>query len=186
MDQQQLVARHFGVGKIPKFSDWSKDPSGTMAKRITEQHAGDVAFFEVERAIGGIPVREMTLQDHAALCLAGSPFMVGGDTYGEDIAIFLWRIARACTPGDSPEREAFLSLIHAADAVAIKGEINAFLRAMYGPEVEHPRNLPARHKVAQIVVAIGAATGWREADILTMPLPRVFAYLAEIERSAGK
>jgi hypothetical protein len=152
------------------------------------------AFLGRTVEVCGFKLRRMTPEDLLILTGVGNPFVVPGQVTPGDIAQFLWilrvppvprpwyrRLFRLQAPGSSHPDASFYAHVVALPFAAATAEIYAHVDAIFAdvPAVEEavaPRRLCF---LAPLVTEMVDA-GWRESEILAMPLGKLFQYRAAI------
>lgn len=149
-----------------------------------EQSARDGVFLGLPAWICGVPVREMTLSDFAILDAINSPFASGGEPSPDEVVRFLWFMSTGYDAGNAKARDQFIAetarLIYAEAVEAITEYLReTFQDAPGGGNSEQAQNASW---LAYTVDTLASEYGWREADILALPLKRAFQYLKVIRQ----
>ena len=119
------------------------------------------------------------------LSIAESPFAVGGQVTGSDIALFVFSVS-VSYPSETV-RERIIREVAPLDYKQCFAEINEYLEdangdcpsgsAGSGPQVE-----TIASEYASIVHRIASAYGWSESETLDIPYARLWQYLKLIRR----
>ncbi len=146
------------------------------------------AFLGLPEIICGLSVLPLTLSHLLLLQFAGSPFILTGrtPTPGE-IAQFLWIVSPQYDrvrelPADTWEfrrtRWRFLRSIRKLDYVSVCKSISVYVDESFqdSPGGSGENRIEHYSGVASIVAAIAAELHWSEAEILRIPLKRIFQY----------
>jgi hypothetical protein len=147
-----------------------------------ETVARELAFMPGPLPICGVPIRHMNARHHILLAWCGNAFVTGARPQSEDVAFFLWALSPDYTtePGF---REAFIAeKVRGLDFVQA---VVAIYRYLDGVWLDWPAGDRGERKhytapVASLVDLLATEYGWRDEDILEMPLHRIFQYLRRI------
>ena len=132
----------------------------------------------------GLSVRPLSLRSFILLKQCRNRFIVGGESPGPaDVAVFLWMVAHEYTP-DPKARARFMKsiryLTRSPRWTQCALEIFAFLGAAF-------QDSPGREVSARSLIDLLASNyGWRDEDILEMPIARAFLYRMTILQRLGE
>lgn len=171
---------------------------------FTEEVSGgrfirNAAFLDLRENICGVQVLPVSLLHLVTLETIGSPFIMGGPVTPVDVATFLWIVSPDYSPKARFKRWRFLHRVGKLkvappdplpeDFSPALHTLRTLIAAIGDYLRESESDLPAaagpsrpNHKsVATILIDLLASQyGWREQDILRMPLKRILAYRARI------
>ena len=145
------------------------------------------AFIDGCTPLCGVRVYALTLRRFVILSGIGSPFLCGGTPTPEQIIIFLWIQSRPLGVLTSSSREqrrfaARLGKLDYADTVGAIREWVATELQDSPSSVVGPRRAHFASWAAAMVHQIAIEYHWSEAEILDMPLARLFQYGRIIRR----
>jgi hypothetical protein len=143
-----------------------------------ESTARNFAFVDVAEDVNGVAVRPMTLRDVMVLDGIKSPFMVGGSAPSpQDLIVFLWLQSPSYSPSSFKLwlfTRKHRSLNYADTCKAIINYIDAAFMDSPGGK----RSGESFYSFAACIVdSLANQYGWREQDILNMPLKRIWQYM---------
>jgi len=149
-----------------------------------EQSDRDAAFVLDRDQIEGIEVVPMTARHFLILDGCASPFLCGGLPSPADVGVFLWVMSPGFKIGDTAARDPFLATIrgvaYAQAALSIREFVeDALADAPAAEGGGHRRQVVSW--VAHYVDLLAREYHWSEAEILGLPLKRMFQYVRKIQ-----
>ena len=173
------------------------DVAGYAAAVERETFQRNAAFVPVSESVCGIECAPMTLGHLATLQAVGSPFVCGGGPTWKDVLAFLCVVSPLAGKPGSWKRCRFLNrckklpfvitteppTFTAVDAIAAF-VADSFADAPGGSGGKSSRNYYSL--AAALVGLIAREYHWAEADILALPLKRLWQYRSEILSSKGE
>lgn len=159
--------------------DWLSIPEYAEA-REREETARDAAFVLEHDDICGVPVKPLSLRHFTLLVAIGSPFVCAGELTATEAARFIWIVSAVrCRNDTAQARDRFLKSIRGLNFVHACQGISRYLdEAFQDSPGGGSSNRPLSTSFAAVLVdMIAREYGWRESDILDMPLRRLFQYL---------
>ena len=151
-----------------------------------ERISRGASFLPIQETVCGVDVGPLTLGNIIALESIESPFVAGGAVFARDVATFLIIVSGA----RGWRRRRLLRRVGKMGYPAAVDSITGFVaEAMQdSPAIRSEIGDGAQHYScgAAIVDLLAKEYGWREADILAMPLKRIFQYFKIIARRGGE
>jgi len=179
------------LSQIPGYSRACK-----RADRL-EDYWRDFAFLGIDEKLffgcrRSLEVRQLTLRMFIELCAVRSPFIVGGPIRPEHVAQVLWRISRDYELRSSkPRGEIRKAFVASIADISYKGSVRAINRYMDRMLIDKPphssRGNDAKADTsfaAAMIHGLAKSYGWSPDQILDLPMPQLFQYLRNIQRSA--
>lgn len=146
-----------------------------------ERDIRSAAFINAPELICGLKVNPLNLNHVALLEALGSPYLCGGVPSAEDTAIFLWIVSVQFKAFDIEARDAFVRSIAHMDAELLQAEIASYMDEAWQDSPSGRDNGPAPTSwAAAMVDALACEYGWSEAEIMAIPVKRLFQYLRRI------
>jgi hypothetical protein len=150
-----------------------------------EQERRENAYLSDVRRICGHDVRLMNARHWIMLDAAGVPFLAANVMGPIEVAIFLWVLSPAWKPGKCPERDEFLKRVAKVKLGPARKQIAEYVDETFmdggGSRGSSSKAPPATSFAAALVDLVASEYGWREGEILDMPLVRLFQYLRRID-----
>lgn len=150
-----------------------------------EQTVRELAFLPVQLPICGVPIRHMNIRHYMLLQGCGNRFVCGGRPGPADVLGFLWFLSPEYSTADGA-REAFAKK-HAnawrKRAADLCAGIAEYAESVFqdSPASEGATGKSFTAAAAGMVDTLASQYGWRDEDILEMPLARIFQYYKRIE-----
>jgi hypothetical protein len=156
---------------------------GLSAAIEHEQLVRNAAFLSLSESLCGFDVNPLTLRHVLTLESIGSPFVTGGRPLPHDLAAFLLIIK----PATGWARWQMLRRLSQLPAASVTSAIAEFIGEAFqdSPGGTGVESISYYSFGARIVDELARSYGWREAEILDMPLKRVFQYLKVIAHRNG-
>jgi len=155
------------------------------AEAVEREQSNRDASFVIDRdEIAGIEVVPMAARHFLILDGCGSPFLGGGLPTETDIGIFLWVMQPNFRPGDIVARDAFAQTIRTIDYATFVLAIREFIDDALADSPAADGGRCGRQVVswvAHYVDLIAREYHWSEAEILSLPLKRLFQYVRKIQ-----
>lgn len=144
-----------------------------------QEQLRDGAFLNLPLVICGFPCEPMTARHFAILIHARSPFVVGGFPLPENVAQFLWVLNPRFDYTATVERDAFIECCSELDYDNAVQEIRQYIDDCF---MDSPANSGGGGEsfnswLASLVDTLAREYGWREREILDLPLASLFQYV---------
>jgi len=147
----------------------------------------DAAFLDAPLTLCGLPVRLMTARHLAILTHCGNGFVTAGEIKPEHIPQLLWVLSPKFECGNAKRMaDVSIAISNLPFAKCVR-EIEAYLDDMFldSPPSEGKPGESYNSWLASIVDLLAREYGWRQDEILNLPLPCVFQYVRIIRVRNG-
>jgi hypothetical protein len=150
-----------------------------------EELQRSVAFLGVTELICGVEVLPFSLAHLCRLQCVGSPFVSGGAHSPADVALFLWAVSPEYRPRSWFRRYLFVRKLRGIPfAEAVKGITDYLNEAFQDHTGGKSEGFSPSYwsGFASMVATLATEFHWSEADIMHMPLKRVWQYMRIVEK----
>lgn len=188
---------------FPQFFAEHMAPLYAAEQARDAQHR-DEAFVATTHTVCGVELRPMSPYDLHLLQALENPFIVGGAITPESIAQYCALLAEPAPRGWWARRRFFRTLARQPYATAV-AEIRAYQTRLFyasgapatedpsdpqvsglSPQVSPGASAPAPLSlIAPLITSVAMATGWSEAELMSMPLSKLFQYQRAIQQQQG-
>ena len=168
---------------------WAEYQPRLAQARKHDADGASLHFVELhEERLGELPAVPLTIERYLLLQQAGV-FEGRNDLTVNPVLLFLWIVSpdfKACPTAG----KAFFKANEKLDLVTHAQAVADYLGRMFqlmpaGKKGSGESGGGSSDWVASIVDLIASEYGWQEADILTIPLPRLFQYVSRITTRMG-
>lgn len=150
-----------------------------------EQTVRELAFLPVPLPICGVPIRHMNMRHYMLLQGCGNRFVCGGRPGPADVLGFLWFLSPEYST-QAGAREKFAKDYAKAWRSRFSELCGGIVEYLDGVFQDSPASDGTKSKsftaaAAGMVDTLASQYGWRDEDILEMPIARIFQYYKRIE-----
>ena len=139
----------------------------------------DAAFLDAPLMLCGLPVKMMTARHLAVLSHCGNGFVTSAEIRPEHIPQLLWILSPHFEAGNVKRMSQVSVAVAHLPFGACVAEIEDYLEDMFldSPETTHGAQVESYNSwLASIVDLLAREYGWRQDEILGLPLPCIFQY----------
>lgn len=147
----------------------------------------DSVFLGLPLTICGLPCDQLNARHLAILTHCRNGFVCGGEITGVAVGQFLWCLSPDYSPINTKGRAARLKQVSGLNFAKAKKEIEEYTDGVFMDSHAggSPRSESYNSWLAGLVDALASEYGWKQQEILDLPLAAVFQYVRLIRKRNG-